>query len=42
VYDEVLFRMLSAVEAGQMQPKQAAEVAVDELKAQLRDELIVK
>jgi inositol-phosphate transport system substrate-binding protein len=42
VYDEVLFRLLSAVEAGQMQPKQAAEVAVDELKAQLRDELIVR
>lgn len=41
-YDEVLFRLLSAVEAGQMQPKQAAEVAVDELKAQLKDELLVK
>jgi inositol-phosphate transport system substrate-binding protein len=42
VYDEVLFRLLSAVEAGQMQPQQAAEVAVDELKAQLKDDLIVK
>jgi inositol-phosphate transport system substrate-binding protein len=41
-YDEVLFRLLSAVEAGQMQPKQAADVAVDELKAQIRDDLIVK
>jgi inositol-phosphate transport system substrate-binding protein len=41
-YDEVLFRLLSAVEAGQMQPKQAAEVAVAELQAQLKDELIVK
>jgi inositol-phosphate transport system substrate-binding protein len=41
-YDEVLFRLLSAVEVGQMQPKQAAEVAVDELRAQLKDELIVK
>jgi inositol-phosphate transport system substrate-binding protein len=42
VYDEVLFRLLSAVEAGQLQPKEAAEVAVDELKAQLRDELVIK
>lgn len=42
VYDEILFRLLSAVEAGQMQPKQAAEVAVDELKAQLKDDLIVR
>jgi inositol-phosphate transport system substrate-binding protein len=41
-YDEILFRLLSAVEAGQMPPKQAADVAVDELKAQLRDDLIVK
>jgi inositol-phosphate transport system substrate-binding protein len=41
-YDEVLFRLLSAVEAGQMPPKQAADVAVDELKAQLKDDLISK
>ena len=42
VYDEVLFRLLSAVSVGQMQPGQAADVAVDELRAQLRDDLIVK
>jgi inositol-phosphate transport system substrate-binding protein len=41
-YDEVLFRILSAVSTGQMQPKQAAEVGVDELTAQLKDDLIVK
>jgi inositol-phosphate transport system substrate-binding protein len=41
-YDEVLFRLLSAVEAGQMQPSQAADVAVDELRSQLKDQLIVK
>jgi inositol-phosphate transport system substrate-binding protein len=41
-YDQVLYRLLGAVESGQMQPKQAAEVAVDELQAQLKDDLIVK
>ena len=41
-YDEVVWRLLGAVESGQMQPKQAADVGVDELKAQLKDELIVK
>ena len=41
-YDEVIFRLLSAVEAGQMQPKQAVDVAVNELQAQLKDDLIVK
>jgi inositol-phosphate transport system substrate-binding protein len=40
-YDEVLYRLLSAVEAGQMQPAQAADVAVEELRSQLRDQLIV-
>ncbi|MDQ3811773.1 MAG: extracellular solute-binding protein, partial [Chloroflexota bacterium] len=41
-YDEVLFRLLAAVESGQMQPGQAADVAVDELRAQLKDQLILK
>jgi len=41
-YDEVLFRLLSAVQAGQMQPDQAAEIAVDELRNQLKDDLVVK
>jgi inositol-phosphate transport system substrate-binding protein len=41
-YDEIIFRVLSAVEAGQMQPKQAVDVAVGELQAQLKDDLIVK
>jgi inositol-phosphate transport system substrate-binding protein len=41
-YDEVLFRFLSAVSTGQLQPKAAAEQAVNELKNQLRDDLIVK
>ena len=37
-----IFRLLSAVQAGQMQPKQAVEVATTELQAQLKDDLIVK
>lgn len=41
-YDEVLFRFLSAVQAGQVQPKAAADAAVAELRTQLRDELIVR
>jgi inositol-phosphate transport system substrate-binding protein len=41
-YDEVVFRLLSAVEAGQMPPKQAVEVATNELQTQLKDDLIVK
>jgi inositol-phosphate transport system substrate-binding protein len=41
-YDEILFRLLGAVESGQMQPKQAADIAADELQAQLKDDLIVK
>ncbi len=41
-YDQVLFRLLGAVESGQMQPKQAADVAADELSAQLKDDLIVR
>ena len=41
-YDEVLFRLLSAVQAGQMPPKQAVDVATGELQAQLKDDLIVK
>jgi inositol-phosphate transport system substrate-binding protein len=41
-YDEVIFRYLTAVEQGQVQPKQAADQAVSELKTQLKDELIVR
>lgn len=41
-YDEVVFRFLTAVQQGQVQPKQAAESVVNELKSQLRDELIVR
>lgn len=41
-YDEVVWRLLSAVEAGQMQPKDAAGAAADELQSQLKDDLIVK
>jgi inositol-phosphate transport system substrate-binding protein len=41
-YDEQLYRLLSAVESGQMQPGQAADIAVDELRSQLKDQLIVK
>ena len=41
-YDEIIFRLLSAVEAGQMQSKQAVDVAVGELQSQLKDDLIVK
>jgi inositol-phosphate transport system substrate-binding protein len=41
-YDEIIWRLLTAVEAGQMQPKDAVGVATDELQAQLKDDLIVK
>jgi inositol-phosphate transport system substrate-binding protein len=42
VYDGVLYRLLGAVEGGQMTPKQAVETAVSELQGQLGDELIVQ
>jgi inositol-phosphate transport system substrate-binding protein len=41
-YDEVLFRFLSAVETGQVQPAAAADQAIKELQNQIKDELIVK
>lgn len=41
-YDEVLFRFLSAVEADEMSPAEATEAAIQELQAQLGDELIVE
>ncbi|MGH3717171.1 MAG: extracellular solute-binding protein, partial [Micromonosporaceae bacterium] len=41
-YDDVLFRLLGAVEQGQSTPAQAVETAVKELQGQLRDELIVR
>jgi len=41
-YDEVIFRFLSAVQAGEMSPAEATEAAIQELQAQLGDELIVE
>lgn len=41
-YDDVIYRLLGAVESGQMAPKQAVDTAVSELQGQLGDELIVK
>jgi inositol-phosphate transport system substrate-binding protein len=41
-YDDVLFRMLGAVEQGQITPKAAVETAVKELQGALKDELIVR
>ena len=41
-YDEVLFRFLSAVEADEMSPGEATEAAIQELQAQIGDELIVE
>jgi inositol-phosphate transport system substrate-binding protein len=41
-YDDVLYRLLGAVEGGQMTPKQAVDTAVSELQGSLGDELIVK
>jgi len=41
-YDEIVWRLLTAVEAGQMPPKQAVDVATDEIGNQLKDDLIVK
>lgn len=42
VYDDVLYRLLGAVEGGQSTPAQAVDIAVKELQGQLGDELIVK
>ncbi|HEV8534825.1 MAG TPA: extracellular solute-binding protein [Candidatus Limnocylindria bacterium] len=41
-YDDVLYRLLGAVEGGQMTPSQAVSTAVSELQGQLGDDLIVK
>jgi inositol-phosphate transport system substrate-binding protein len=41
-YDEVLFRFLSAVEADQLQPDAATDQAIQELQAQLGEDLIVE
>lgn len=41
-YDDVIYRLLGAVEGGQMTPKQAVTTTVSELQGQLGDELIVK
>lgn len=42
VYDGVQYKLLGAVEAGEMTPKKAVETMVSELQGQLGDELIVK
>ncbi len=42
VYDDLIYRLLGAVEGGQTTPKQAVTTAVSELQGQLGDELIVK
>lgn len=41
-YDEILFRLLGAVEQGTSAPKDAVDIAVKELQGQLGDELVVK
>lgn len=41
-YDDVLFRVLGAVEGGQLTPAAAVDTAVKELQGQLGDELIVR
>jgi inositol-phosphate transport system substrate-binding protein len=41
-YDEVIFRFLSAVQADEMSPEEATEATIQELQAQLGDELIVE
>jgi inositol-phosphate transport system substrate-binding protein len=41
-YDEVLFRFLSAVEAAQLEPDAATDQAIQELQAQLGEDLIVE
>ncbi|MDQ4036743.1 MAG: extracellular solute-binding protein [Chloroflexota bacterium] len=41
-YDEVIFRFLSAVQADEMSPDEATEATIQELQAQLGDELIVE
>ena len=41
-YDDMIYRLLGAVEGGQTTPKAAVTTAVSELQGQLGDELIVK
>lgn len=41
-YDEVIFRFLSAVAAGEFSPEEAADAAIQELQSQLGDDLIVE
>lgn len=41
-YDDVIYRLLGAVEQGQSTPKDAVDTVVKELQNQLKDELIVK
>jgi inositol-phosphate transport system substrate-binding protein len=42
VYDEVIFRFLSAVQADELSPADATEAAIQELQAQLGEDLIVE
>jgi len=41
-YDEIFFRALSAVEAGRVRPEEAVRIVADELRATLRDQVIIE
>jgi len=41
-YDEVVFRMMSAAENGEMTPEQAVAAAADELQTELGDKVTIK
>jgi inositol-phosphate transport system substrate-binding protein len=42
VYDEIVFRALSAVEAGEVTPEEALDIIVEEMKAELGDKVIIE
>src|SRR6266508_2735836 len=41
-YDEIVFRMMSAAENGEMTPQQAVAAAADELQTELGDKIVIK
>jgi inositol-phosphate transport system substrate-binding protein len=41
-YDDIVFRLMSAAENGEMTPQQAVEAAADELQTELGDKVVIK
>jgi inositol-phosphate transport system substrate-binding protein len=41
-YDEIVFRIMTAAENGEMTPQQAVQTAADELQTELGDKVVIK